>query len=109
MDMQFYWIEDRIKQGQFRVFWAPSDQNKGDYFTKHFTGAHHQRKQPEYLYINDSGNYASSALRGCVETLVIDYFNSTYLRAPEHPELALTIAKDNDSNGYLQSCPFTTN
>ncbi len=109
MHMRFYWKEDRIKQGQFWVFWAPSDQNKGECFTKHFTGAHHQCKWPEHLYGNHSGNYASCALQGCVETLVIDYFDSTDLRAPEHPELALTIAKDNNSNGYLQSRPFTTN
>ena len=23
MDMRFYWINNRIKQGQFRVFWRP--------------------------------------------------------------------------------------
>ena len=23
MDMRFYWINDRIEQGQFRVFWRP--------------------------------------------------------------------------------------
>jgi hypothetical protein len=38
MDMQFYWIEDRIKQGQFRVFWAPSDQNKGNYLQNALQG-----------------------------------------------------------------------
>jgi hypothetical protein len=37
MDMQFHWIRDRVKQGQFEVNWEPSKSNRGDYFTKHFT------------------------------------------------------------------------
>jgi hypothetical protein len=35
MDMLYYWIQDRIEQGQFDVSWAPGDTNLGDYFTKH--------------------------------------------------------------------------
>ena len=31
MDMRFYWINYRIKQGQFRVFWRPGPENLGDY------------------------------------------------------------------------------
>jgi hypothetical protein len=25
MDMHFYWIKDRVNQGQFRIFWKPGD------------------------------------------------------------------------------------
>jgi hypothetical protein len=35
MDMRFYWVKDRVEQGQFNVGWAPGDTNMGDYFTKH--------------------------------------------------------------------------
>jgi hypothetical protein len=35
MDMPFYWIKDRVKQGQFNVYWSPGYQNLADYFTKH--------------------------------------------------------------------------
>jgi hypothetical protein len=35
MDMRFYWIKDRVKQGQFNVYWGPGHQNLADYFTKH--------------------------------------------------------------------------
>jgi hypothetical protein len=33
MDMRFYWIKDRVKQGQFNVYWGPGYQNLADYFT----------------------------------------------------------------------------
>jgi hypothetical protein len=33
IDMRFYWIQDRVKQGQFRMFWAPGSVNFGDYYT----------------------------------------------------------------------------
>jgi hypothetical protein len=35
MDMLFYWIKDRVKQGQFKIYWGPGYQNLADYFTKH--------------------------------------------------------------------------
>jgi hypothetical protein len=42
MDMRFYWIKDRVKQGQFNVYWGPGFQNLADYFTKHHSPAHHK-------------------------------------------------------------------
>ena len=33
--MPFYWVRDRVKQGHFKVFWAPGKTNLADYFTKH--------------------------------------------------------------------------
>jgi hypothetical protein len=41
MDMRFYWVKDRVKQGQFHVYWGPEYQNLGDYLTKHHLPAHH--------------------------------------------------------------------
>jgi hypothetical protein len=35
IDMRFYWIKDRLKQGQFKIFLGPGFQNLADYFTKH--------------------------------------------------------------------------
>ena len=34
MDMRFYWIRDRVRQGQYRVHWKLGKSNLGDYFTK---------------------------------------------------------------------------
>jgi hypothetical protein len=42
MDMRFYWIKDRVKQGQFNVYWGQGFQNLADYFTKHHSPAHHK-------------------------------------------------------------------
>jgi hypothetical protein len=72
MDVRFYWIKDRVKQGQFNVYWGPGFQNLGDYFTKHHSPAHHKRIRNVYIHadkrpINRKG-IRDSALRGCVNT-----------------------------------------
>ena len=35
MDMCFYWFQDHVCQGQFRVHWKPRATNYSDYYTKH--------------------------------------------------------------------------
>jgi hypothetical protein len=72
MDMHFYWIKDRVKQGQFSVYWGPGYQNLADYFTKHHSLAHHKRMREIYIHadehlINRKGT-RDSALGGCVNT-----------------------------------------
>ena len=51
IDMRFYWLQDRIKQGQYNLYWAPGSTNLGDYFTKHHSPKHHQ--QVRHLYLHD--------------------------------------------------------
>jgi hypothetical protein len=72
MDMRFYWINDRVKQGQFKIYWGPGYQNLADYCTKHHSPAHHKRIRNVYIHaeerpINREG-IQDSALRGCVNT-----------------------------------------
>ena len=50
MGMRFYWLQDRVNQGQYSLHWKPGASNLGDYFTKHFSPAHHRRIRPIYLY-----------------------------------------------------------
>jgi hypothetical protein len=64
--MRFYWLQDRVKQGQFRIFWAPGSVNFGDYYTKHHSITHHRRVRPIYLHTATS----PSSLQGCVELLI---------------------------------------
>ena len=45
VDMRFYWIRDRVRQGQFCIHWHKSDNNRAEYFTKHHPEVHHQRKR----------------------------------------------------------------
>jgi hypothetical protein len=42
IDMRFYWIRDRVRQGQFRIHWKKGSDNHGDYWTKHHPVAHHR-------------------------------------------------------------------
>jgi hypothetical protein len=72
MDMRFYWIKDREKQGHLNVYWGPGFQNSADYFTTHHSPAHHKRMREIYIHadeqpINRKG-IQDSALRGCVNT-----------------------------------------
>jgi hypothetical protein len=49
MDMRFYWIRDRVRQGQFIVYWKRGTTNQADYFTKHHPAKHHIQQRPNYL------------------------------------------------------------
>lgn len=50
MDMRFYWIQDRIRQKQFHVYWAPGSQNRADYQTKRHPTSHHRAMRPVFLH-----------------------------------------------------------
>ena len=72
MDMRFYWVKDRVQQGQFEIYWAPGGENLADYFTKHHPPNHHQRMRSTYLHATTSPHLIPISqdriLRGCVET-----------------------------------------
>jgi hypothetical protein len=50
IDMRFYWVRDRVRQGQFTVHWKPGIENLADYYTKHFSPRHHQTVRSTYLH-----------------------------------------------------------
>ncbi len=50
IDMRFYWVRDRVRQGQFRIHWGKGANNKGDYFTKHHLVAHHRSQRQVYYH-----------------------------------------------------------
>jgi hypothetical protein len=50
MDMRYYWIRDRVRQGQFIIYWAKGSGNLADYFTKHHPVSHHRAMLPVYLH-----------------------------------------------------------
>jgi hypothetical protein len=54
MDMRFYWVQDRVEQGQFRIHWQSGADNHADYFTKHHPASHHQRVRSIYLHTDHS-------------------------------------------------------
>ena len=65
MDMRFYWINNRIKQGQFRVFWRQGPEKLGDYHSKHHPPEHHIAVCSKYLHVNNL-----CLLQGCVNSTV---------------------------------------
>ena len=71
IDMRFYWIKDRTRQGQFLIFWRPGSTNLGDYHTKHHSAAHHRLMRSTFLH-DPTDKLASHAvqllLRGCVKS-----------------------------------------
>jgi hypothetical protein len=59
IDMRFYWIRDRVHQGQFHIYWKPGTLNKANYFTKHHPASHHQAIRSAFLHTatDPSKNY----------------------------------------------------
>jgi Reverse transcriptase (RNA-dependent DNA polymerase) len=50
IDMRFYWVRDRVRQGQFKIHWQKGCLNQADYFTKHHPPSHHQAIRSAYLH-----------------------------------------------------------
>ena len=63
--MRYYWLRDRVRQGQFIVQWEPGKFNLADYFTEHHPLAHHTSLQPMYLF---DANCIPD-LQGCIKIL----------------------------------------
>jgi hypothetical protein len=61
MDMKYYWLQDRVRQNQFDVYWRPGKDNLGDYHTKHHPAQYHQYMRPILLHQANSLHF----LRGC--------------------------------------------
>jgi hypothetical protein len=53
MDMHFYWVKDRVKQGQFHVYWGPGYQHLAAYSTKHHSPAYHKRMREIYIHASE--------------------------------------------------------
>jgi hypothetical protein len=49
IDMRFYWIKDRVKNGEFLIHWRKGIDNDADYFTKHHSPSHHRLLRSRYL------------------------------------------------------------
>jgi hypothetical protein len=83
MDMRFYWVYDRVHQGQYDIYWAPGSGNLADYFIKKHFPIHHKQMRPIYLHTT-----TSSSLRGCVDS-PIPLGNQKLVRPPsivrQHP------------------------
>jgi hypothetical protein len=50
MDMRFFWVRDRVQQGQFIIYWRKGSDNDADYFTKQHPTSHHRALRQRYLH-----------------------------------------------------------
>ena len=48
-EMNYWFMRDRQDRKQFKYYWKPGKNNKGDYFTKHFCAATHRERRPTFL------------------------------------------------------------
>ena len=58
MDIRFYWVKDRVRQGQFIIYWRPGKDNLADYHTRHHAPAHHRQVRSTSLLncLRSNGN-----------------------------------------------------
>jgi hypothetical protein len=72
MDMYFYCVKDRVKEGHFHVYWGPGYRNVADYFTKHNSPAHHKIMREIYIHLSERPmnrrGIQDSTMRGCINT-----------------------------------------
>ena len=59
IDMRFYWLEDRVTQWMFKVYWTPGKVNLADYFLKHHPASHVKKIRTLYLYEPNSSRTIS--------------------------------------------------
>jgi hypothetical protein len=50
MEMQFFWIGEKIAQEMYTLNWYPGQENLADYQSKHQVGSHHVAVRPWYLH-----------------------------------------------------------
>ena len=63
IDMRFYWVQDRVHQSQFLIYWQTGSTNLGNYHTKHHLSDHNRLMRPTYLHPkNQLSNHVISIL-----------------------------------------------
>jgi hypothetical protein len=79
MDMRFYWLQDRVEQGQFRIFWAPGRMNLADFHSKVQPTTVHRAVRPIQLYVEGK---SPMTLQGCDKILEALGTGTTTKRVP---------------------------
>ena len=49
IDMQFYWIRDRVNQNIFHIYWGPGTRNSAYYVSENHSPNHHRNMRPTFL------------------------------------------------------------
>jgi hypothetical protein len=111
IDMRFYWVCDRVRQNQFRIFWKKGSLNMADYFTKHHPASHHQAIRSVYIYDADNPkrNYFECLqdMEEDIETEVsgegvLEYPNPNDVdREPTNADPAFLFPETNDTRKHI--------
>ena len=72
IDIRFYWVRDRVRQGQFLVYCMAGEHNMPYYLNKHHPTRQYQEKKSTHLFTTMETNYnafyiSPTDLRGCVK------------------------------------------
>jgi hypothetical protein len=87
MDMQFFWVGDKVAHEMYNLDWHPGQENLVDYQSKHHVASHHVNVRPGYLLLKNSPRFLPraqkpSALKGCIGTLNDGYIRKVPLPKP---------------------------
>jgi hypothetical protein len=107
MDMRFYWVQDRVRQGQFHIFWKPGPSNLADYFTKHHAPIHHKQMRPIYLHCPKHPGQASA--RVCYSKPPTNGACPPNGGTPEASTKATTASTSNPEVGMTRHRPMQRN
>ena len=99
MDMRFYWLQDRVEQGQFRIFWAPGKINLADYQSKVQPTSVHRAVRPIYLYVEGK---SPTTLQGCDKILEALSAGNATKSTPRLASTLKTTAQLGSIGGYNQ-------
>ena len=47
--MNFHWLSDQSKLGNYYVYWDKGANNRSDYHSKHHPPSHHRTERPTYI------------------------------------------------------------
>jgi hypothetical protein len=53
MDMRYFWVQDQVTLGKYKIYWNKGKTNLADYFTKHHPTSHHQDIRSVYIFDKD--------------------------------------------------------
>jgi Reverse transcriptase (RNA-dependent DNA polymerase) len=101
IDMRFYWVRDRVRQGQFKIQWEKGSLNQADYFTKHHPPSHHQAIRSAYLHEPAATRNFFEILRDDDAEDTDDFAAATHspgegVLIPDVPETQDTTSQDQD-------------
>jgi hypothetical protein len=84
IDMRFYWVRDRVRQGQFNIYWKKGALNQADYYSKCHPTSHHRQVRSSYLYDakDPNKNYFECLQDNDTNTKALDTTRDANLQTP---------------------------